>query len=146
MGAFDKNEETVTIHSKLWENHETVTIRVTPTLEDEEWVNNQVARMITPNKGARNKGIAIESNMGATRRLWIERMIVNWTFTKNGMSVPVSRNAIRQLPTPYADFIYEKLMEYQPELDEEEEDDFFGGASTPIVESDHAPLPMRKAT
>lgn len=145
MGAFDKNEETVTIHSKLWEPHETVTIRVTPTLEDEEWVNNQVARMITPTKGARNRGIAIESNMGATRRLWIERMIVAWTFTKGGAPVPVTRAAIRQLPTPYADFVYNELMKYQPDLDEEEEEDFFGNASAPIVENDRAPLPMKRA-
>ena len=140
MGAFDNNDKTIEIHSKHWDNNEMVEARVGVTLEDEEWVNNQLLKLkqaAQSNKGKKQQqkqGLEIEFYLGATRRLWIERMIVRWTLTKGGMPVPLSSLAIKQLPTHYADFIYDQIMEAQPVMSEEEEEDFLGDAETPSEE------------
>jgi hypothetical protein len=119
MGAFDQIDDTITIHSDKWDAHEQVTARAVATVADEEWVNNQVLIMKKAEK--KNKGLDFDSQLGATRRLWLERMIVSWTFTKNGQPVPVSKAAINKLPSKYADYIYEQINAANEDPDEEED-------------------------
>lgn len=159
MGAFDGTNRTITIPESPeqgkawgWDAHETVTARVVVTMADEEWVNNQVTKMvlgtIKPRKGKKAQPLDIQSNLGATRRLWVERMLQSWTLTKDGRPVSIAgpeerARALKALPSHYVDKIYDAIMAEQPEFpdeeprDEEDEEsgdsDFFGAAIGPTA-------------
>lgn len=131
--AFDDNDTTIVIHAPHWSGHEMVTARIVPTVEDEEWVNNQVLVM---KSNAQKQGMDFSAQLGATRRLWLERLIVSWTFTSKGQPVLFSSKAVKKLPTHYADYIYDEIMSHQPKMSQEEEDDFLQNAEPTTVEQD----------
>jgi hypothetical protein len=135
MGAFDYGNETIEIHSPAWDANEMVVARTTPTLEDEEWVNNQVLKLKQADEKDGEAGLNIDSHLGATRRLWIERMLVSWTLTKDGLPVPLTPKAIKLLPTVYADYIYDKINKAQPKLSKKDETDFLASAKERSKES-----------
>lgn len=168
MGAFDANRtDQITIRDEAnWEPHEQVTARTIVRAGDEEWVLNQQMQIL-PKSGNRKQrraqrfqrqqdaGIDIKSQLGATNRLWVQKMLTGWTFTRNGRPVEflLSGNnevddrymmrVMAEIDQSYIDFIYEQIMNAQPKQavqdaqDEEEDDDqndeggspFFGDAS-----------------
>lgn len=169
MGAFDEqNNRTMTIPESAeqgakwgWDPHETVTFRVVVTAFDEEWVNNQIIKYLTPTMQSNRMGakkntkVDIQSNVGAAKRLWVQRMITDWTLTRGGhkvdISSPVEREkAMKLLPGHYLDRIYDAIMAEQPrEEDEEAEQDFTSDASATTedqgveeVEVEPIPTPM----
>jgi len=135
MGAFDYGDKTIEIHAPTWDAHEVVVARTVPTLDDEEWVNNQVLELKQADEEDGKPGLDINSHLGATRRLWIERMMVSWTLTKNGMPVPLTPKAVKQLPTVYADYIYDEINKAQPKLSKKDENDFLASAKERSKES-----------
>ncbi len=152
MGAFDNTNETITIPTSPeqakewgWEPHESVTVRTVVTVEDEEAVNNQVMKMVSNfGKGKKNQALDIQSNLGATRRLWIQRMLVSWTFTKNGMPIPISAESLKQLKGSYLDRIYDAIQaeQEQYEQDEDEAENFTSDASSITEEASSEPIPI----
>lgn len=156
MGAFDANrEDVITIRNSRWEPHESCRARTIVRAGDEEWVLNQ-QMLIQQKKGNRKQRRAggfrkqdeaeldIKSQLGATNRLWVQRMLVDWTFTKGGQPIEISSESMKLLEQSYVDYIYEEIMKHQPHEEEEEKGDdgddgyseeaddspFFGDAST----------------
>lgn len=171
MGAFDaKREDIITIRNeKNWEPHESCTARTIVRSGDEEWVLNQqmLIQMPKGNRKQRRLGgfrkeeseeVKFKSQVGAARRLWVQKMLESWTFTANGQPIEFRRSGqnekddqymsrvMQQLDSAYIDFIYEAIMDAQPKeakQDEEEDDDdeedddegspFFANASPSTV-------------
>lgn len=165
MGAFDaKRQDIITIRDeKTWEEHESCRARTIVRSGDEEWVMNQQMLIQMPkNRKQRRMGgfrkeenadIEFENQIGAARRLWVQKMLESWTFTANGQPIEFKRSGhnkqddqymskvMKALDTTYIDFIYEAIMDAQPkeakeDTQEEEEDEndeegspFFGNAS-----------------
>lgn len=133
MGAFDKLNDTLEVHSDKWDAHESATVRLKVNVGDEEWVNNRVLKM---KQGKKGKNLDFQSQLGATKRLWLERMIVSWTFTQDGHPVEVSSAAITALPSTYADFIYDAINDENEdeELEDEEDEENFSHDSSKDTE------------
>lgn len=128
MGVFDIREDDIfEIRNPKWGN-EYCRARATVVVEDEEWVNNQLIKIKqdaqqTGNRAFRRQKqpLSFDAQMGATNRLWVFRMLVDWTFTKNNMPMPLSLEAVKQLPQHVLDYIYEQIMKVQPKDEDETE-------------------------
>lgn len=152
MGAFDaKRQDVIDIRDeKNWDSHESCTARTIVRSGDEEWVMNQQMLIQMPkNRKQRRMGgfrkeensdIEFENQIGAARRLWVQKMLESWTFTANGQPIEFKRSGhnkqddqymskvMKALDTTYIDFIYEAIMDAQPkeakeDAQEEEEDE-----------------------
>lgn len=109
-----------------WDAHEQVILRGSYTAADMEAVTNA---SVLSNPGSKAGRMTF---LGGTGRIKLmERMILNWTFARNGQTVPVSSNTIRQLPANYQTPILEKCDELaQLALDtEESQQDFLTSAN-----------------
>src|SRR6185503_17474423 len=155
MGAFDaKRQDTIEIHGPEWDDHEFCTARTIVRSGDEEWVLNQQMLIQMP-KGNRkqrraagafqkqqDKDVEFKSQVGASKRLWVQKMLESWTFTMNGMEMPFEKSGqneladkrmtkiMQALDTSYIDYIYEQIEAAQPKQasedeqgDDEEEDE-----------------------
>lgn len=146
MPAFDapRDREDIIIirDEKHWDPHESARARTVVRVADEEWVKNQQI-FIRPKKGNRaqrraqgglqrqDADVDIKNQLGAVNRLWVQRMLVDWTFTKDGMPMPISSESMKLLDQSYVDYIYEAIMDAQPkdpddddtEQGEDEDDD-----------------------
>ena|SRR5579859_4610998 len=135
MGAFDvKADDIITIRNPKWDAHESVRTRTTVLVADEEWVTNQLVKIKQDAQQQGNRAFRrqknnmnMEAQLGAANRLWVFRMLVDWTFTKDGLPMPLSLESIKQLRGDYLDYIYEQIMKAQPkdedtEQGEDEED------------------------
>lgn len=134
MSAFDApkdRDDIITVRDKKnWDPHESCRIRTVKRGGDEEWVTNQLLRLKSQalkkqkSRSRRNQqtGIEIESNLAAANRLWVQRMLVDWTFTKNGVPMPINDQSMAMLDQSYIDYIYDQLQDAQPEDDDEEEE------------------------
>jgi hypothetical protein len=71
----------------------------------------------------------MEMFAGIGRYAILERMIVNWTFLRNGQRVPVTKESIQQLPANYSNPILEKLDAMAAAMTEEEQQDFLNSAN-----------------
>lgn len=139
MGAFDEKqpiilpdpenvEESAAFRRKWgWEPNEQVLLKPTVTVADQIYVSNQTIRS--------KKNGEMEMFAGVGRYAILERMIINWTFVKNGQRVPVSASTIQQLPANYANPILEKLDAMAAAMTEEEQQSFLTPANEHISES-----------
>ncbi len=128
MGAFDDKspivlpdpeqpEEAAAFRRKWsWEPHEQVLLKPTVTVADQIYVSNQTVKS--------KKNGEMEMFAGVGRYAILERMIINWTFLKNGQRVPVSKENIQMLPANYANPILERLDAMAAAMTEEEQQDF----------------------
>ncbi len=126
-GAFEDTNDTLEIHAPNWLAHETVTARYIPTAEDEAWVHNQLIKYQTDRDRTnrslqRNKATAMENHTGEAKLLWVERMIVSWSFTRNGQPIAVSRASVRAMKLSYVDHIYDEIMKHQEPFGQSEEE------------------------
>lgn len=158
MGAFEpsegKDDIIIVRNEKGWDSHESCRIRTFVRAEDREWVENQLL-LLEQEKRKQSKwkrqeagGIEIKNNLAAANRLWVQRMIVDWTFTKGGVVMPLQpanerSRSMRLLHDDYIEYIYRAFADAQPDTDdptppeennEESEEDqdqsnFTGGAS-----------------
>lgn len=139
MGAFDEKQpiilpdpedskESAAFRKKWgWEPNEQVLLKPTVTVADQIYVSNQTIRS--------KKNGEMEMFAGVGRYAILERMIINWTFLRNGQRVPVTPTNIQQLPANYANPILEKLDAMAAALTEEEQQDFLTSANghTPVT-------------
>jgi len=135
MGAFDDVPEMIIPRSEEerkswgWEPHEQVILKGSITVADQEYVTNNYSKTAT------GKDTSIEVQMGTGRFSLLDRMILRWTFTKNGMPVPFNRNTVRKLPAHYSNRILEVIDAISQPMSEEEQDDFLPSANGHTVES-----------
>lgn len=149
MGAFDdkqpiilpdpeNTEEAAAFRRKWgWEIHEQVLLKPTITVADQIYVSNQTIRS--------KKNGEMEMFAGVGRYAILERMIINWTFLRNGQRVPVSASNIQQLPANYANPILEKLDAMAAAMTDDEQQDFLissNGHISENYESSLAKLPQ----
>ena len=129
MGAFASKQVVTIRDEKNWEAWEAVTIKAKQSLADEAWVQNHMVRTET-SKGKSNDMLA---QIGTVKQKLLERMIVSWTFTdENHNPVPHTAQAIGELDTAYADFIYDEINKRNQPMDEEEQKSFLSVVSAPI--------------
>jgi hypothetical protein len=127
MGVFDEQaDDIITIHASNWEPHEECVARTVVKVSDFEWVQSQLVLIKqssqTKRRGAFQKdvGLDIQAQTGAADRLWVFRMLKSWTFTRGGQPVPLSLEAVRQLPQSVLNYIYNEIQERQPKEEGEE--------------------------
>lgn len=152
MGAFSRKKDIITIRDeKNWEPGESCEARTFVRSGDEEWVlNQQMSIQMPKNRKQRRQGgfrkeetgdIEFENQIGAARRLWVQKMLESWTFTDedehpilfkksghNKQDDQYMSKVMKALDTTYIDFIYEAIMDAQPkeakeDAQEEEEDE-----------------------
>lgn len=143
MGAFDDIESIVLPRSDEerkkwhWEPHEQVVIKGSITVADQEYVTDQY--------GEQGKKGNLEIKMGKGRFALLDRMIISWTFMKNGQQVPLTPAYIRRLPAHYANAILEVIDGLAQTMSEEEQEDFLDSANGHIVgNSTEASLSLTK--
>lgn len=97
MGAFDVNDDIIVIRNSKWESHEECRARTTVLVKDEEWVQNQLVKIKSDIQQSSNRAFRrqkqpmnFDAQIGATKRLWVFRMLDSWTFTENGLESPMS--------------------------------------------------------
>jgi len=144
MGAFDEKqpiilpdpeqpEESAAFRRKWgWETHEQVLLKPTVTVADQIFVSNQTVRS--------KKNGEMEMFAGVGRYAILERMIINWTFLRNGQRVPVTPQNIQQLPANYSNPILEKLDQMAAAMTEEEQQDFLTSANGHIEANSESSL------
>jgi hypothetical protein len=133
MGAFD-DVMPITIPRSdeerkrwKWDAHEQVILKGSMDVSDQKYTANKMGRM--------GKNSQIEVLMGEGRYALLERMIISWTFTKNGMPMPLNSSSIGRLPSAYSTPILNAIDEINTGMSEEEQEDFLDSASVPTVES-----------
>jgi hypothetical protein len=133
MGAFDDFSPVTIPESEEqrkrwgWEPHEQVVLKGSMDIADQEYTANQM--------GALKKDKSLEIRMGTGRFSLLDRMILSWTFTRNGKAVPLSQANIRKLPSRYSTPILEAIDRIVAPMSEEEQTDFLDSANGRIVES-----------
>jgi len=113
-----------------WDAHDQIIVRGTFTAADQEQMEN--ASSTLRGKGKKRN---IEMKTGSARRTLLERMIVNWTLTKNGQIMPVTPETIGKLPANYRKPVLEACDEIAMTMDEEEQEDFLPSANGPLTEN-----------
>lgn len=116
MGAFDAQPQqnqahTLGIHRESWRDGESVNVRVRVTSDDEDWVRAQLLKRILNTR----KGLSTSDQFALVDRLWLERLIVSWTLTRDGNAIPLSVDSIANLPREERDFLVQQIFQKQPE-------------------------------
>ena len=104
-----------------WDAHEQVVLRGAYTAADQEHVTN--ASVAMTKKGDTTM------HAGTGRTVLMDRMILDWTFVRNGIKVPKTRDAIGRLPANYTVPILAAIDKLSSAMSEEEQEDFFGSAN-----------------
>lgn len=116
MGVFDKQAEqsqahTITIHRESWRNGEQVIARIKTTPEDEKWVTKQLLQHMTCTR----QGLSTLNQFAIADSLWLQRLIVSWTLTKDGDVLPLDAQSLALLPLEERDFIVQRIFQKQPD-------------------------------
>jgi hypothetical protein len=140
MGAFDrartilipndeKPEEAKKFREKWgWEPHEQVVLHGAFTAGIQEEIGNVATQMDEDGKPYMATGSA--------RLVMMEKMIAHWTFTKGGQPVPVTLDAIRELPAEYQTPILEEIDKLAKRgMSKEAQKRFLPGANVRMRES-----------
>lgn len=131
MGAFEASngqQDELEVRNPKWDAHETCVIRTFVRAEDREWVENKLL-LLEQEKRKQSRwkrqesGIEIKSNLAAANRLWVERMLKSWTFTKGGVVMPLApasarSQSMRLLNDEYVEYIYRAFADAQPDTDD----------------------------
>jgi len=104
-----------------WDAHEQVIIRGAFTAGDQEVVTN--ASVNTTKKGE------TIFQAGTARLKLMDRMILDWTFARNGVKIPKTLDAIKRLPASYSTPILEICDQLSSSMTETEQEDFFDSAN-----------------
>ncbi len=130
----DELEDTVQLNHqmapKVFRQHEWILIRTEMTTEDDVAINNRLAKMSNVKQGQKPE---ITMTLGDSKLATLQRMIVGWNLTRTvygpdgsnrDLPIPYSSGAVRNLPKRITDFVMKKINEYNPDMDEEEQESF----------------------
>ncbi len=132
MGAFDDFPPVTIPRSEDerkkwgWEPHEQVLLKGCMDVSDQKYTANKMGKM--------GKNSVMEVQMGEGRYALLERMILSWTFTKNGQVVALSPANIGRLPSSYSTPILAVIDEITSGMSEQEQEDFLDSANGPTVD------------
>lgn len=104
-----------------WEPHEQILIKGSVTVSDQEYVSNHYVK--TGKKGD------METTAGTGRYALLDRMIMDWSLSRNGQRVAVTPANIRQLPANYSNPVLEACDKMAAAMTEEDQEDFLGSAN-----------------
>ncbi len=133
MGAFDEvanitlpdpddAEKSAAFRKKWgWDPHEQVIIRGSYTAGDQEIITNASV-------GILKKGDT-QFQAGTARTQLLNRMILDWTFKRNGVKVPKTLENVKRLTANYTTPILEVCDRLATGMTEEEQEDFFDSAN-----------------
>lgn len=116
MGVFDaqpqqNRAQTIDIHRESWRDGEAVTARIRVTSEDEEWVTTQLLQRILHAR----RGLSTNDQLALADRLWLERLIISWTLTRDGKALSLNAESIAALPLEEREFLVKQIFQKQPE-------------------------------
>lgn len=125
MGVFDTpkgDDNIIEIRNPEEWGSEYCRARKTIMVADREWVENQQVQIKRAggNRGRRRHGfqqaedIDIQFASGESDRLWVFRMLIDWNFTKDGMSMPLTLESVKELPDHVLDYIWDTIQAAQP--------------------------------
>lgn len=118
---------------------EFVLIRTEMTAEDDIVIKNRLAKM-----RGQGKNSEMVMNLGDAQLATMQRMIVGWnlsakTIDQNGniRMIPLvfSPENVKRMRKPTWDYVYQKINELNPDMDEEEKKDTSNGSSEHTGES-----------
>jgi len=134
MGAFDDFSPVTIPESEEqrkqwgWDQHEQVVLKGSMDISDQEYTANLMGKL--------GKEKDLEIRLGTGRFSLLDRMIISWTFTRNGKLVPLTPANIRRLPSRYSTPILAAIDKIVAPMSEEEQQDFLDGVNGHIVDSD----------
>lgn len=132
MGAFDDFPPVTIPRSEDerkkwgWEPHEQALLKGCMDVSDQKYTANKMGKM--------GKNSEMEVQMGEGRYALLERMILSWTFTKNGQMVALSPANIGRLPSSYSTPILNVIDEITAGMSEVEQEAFLDSANGPTVD------------
>jgi hypothetical protein len=129
-----------------WMKHgEYILIQSEMYAEDDIAIKNKLMSS-EADKDSKNKKTIFNYNLGDAQLLTLQRMIRGWNIIrtrKDGSTyqLPYSVENVRKLPKPYYDFAYKEINDRNPDLDEQEQQDFLP-PSLNVIEA--VPLQSKK--
>jgi hypothetical protein len=104
-----------------WEPHEQVMLRGNVTVADQKYITNEYLKS--------TKGGDAQMRAGDGRYALLNRMIISWSFTRNGQQIPLTPANIDRLPANYSNPILERLDKLASAMNEQEQQDFLTSAN-----------------
>lgn len=121
-----------------WEAHEQVLLKGTATVADQKYVSNEYM------KSAKNGDLIMQAGDG--RYAMLHRMIIGWSFTRNGQQLPLNAVNIDRLPSYYSTPILERIDQMAKPMAEKEQKDFLDSVNGHIeVDSSLVKLPLTRS-
>jgi len=124
---------------KIFRPGEWVEIRLEMTAEDDILIKNKSAKITADAKAKKQKQADILLTVGDTNLMLVQRMVTGWHVKVNRFNVvnstlelvdlPFSPQNARKLPKKVWDYVIAKINEFNPDMDEEEQQDFLTSAS-----------------
>jgi len=136
MNGFNPNE-VESIRAPWFKPGEYVIIQTEMTAGDDAWIQDQLVRTeIGKQLAKQNMNLKIQ--VGSVKLATLKRMVKGWNVLKtvrqaDGTSVEMplvfSPENIEKLPKTYYDFIAKEISDRNPDMDEQEQQDFLPPAS-----------------
>ena len=136
MNGFNPNE-VESIRAPWFKPGEYVIIQTEMTAGDDAWIQDQLVRTeIGKQLAKQNMNVKIQ--VGSVKLATLKRMVKGWNVLKtvrqaDGTSVEMplvfSPENIEKLPKTYYDFIAKEISDRNPDMDEQEQQDFLPPAS-----------------
>ena len=136
MNGFNPNE-VESIRAPWFKPGEYVIIQTEMTAGDDAWIQDQLVRTeIGKQLAKQNMNVKIQ--VGSVKLATLKRMVKGWNVLKtvrqaDGTSVEMplvfSPENIEKLPKTYYDFIVKEISDRNPDMDEQEQQDFLPPAS-----------------
>ena len=129
--ALDTVQLDASMAPKVFHPGEFVIIRTEMTAEDDIVIKNRLAKMRGQGKGAE-----IVMNLGDAQMATMQRMIVGWNLQVktidpggNIKAIPLvfSPENVRRMRKPVWDYVYNKIHEFNPDMEEGEQTGFLPG-------------------
>lgn len=104
-----------------WEEHEQVLLKGTVTVADQKYFSNEYM------KSSKNGDLIMQAGDG--RYAMLHRMIIGWSFTRNGQPVPLNAANVDRLKANYSNPILEVLDQMAAAMTEKKQQDFLNSAN-----------------
>lgn len=86
-------------------------------------LNRDQRRKIAARQRAGEDATTMYFRTGTYSAVLLQRLVMSWSFTRNGSPLPVTPDTIKKLPTHTRDYIMERVNELNPNLGADEEGD-----------------------
>lgn len=129
-------EDTEQIRAPWFKPGEYVIIQTEMYAEDDIVVKNQMMKSES-SKNDKSKISVFQYTLGDVQLLTLQRMIKGWNIIKTrkdgtSYSLPFSADNVRKLPKTYWDYIYKEINDRNPDMSEQEQQDFLPPSSNVI--------------